>query len=63
MTKHFVVRHKNDFCRLRAENSAFFVKTGSADYQALTFFKDQYGYVKKAERAVSPCNKAVIALR
>jgi hypothetical protein len=42
-----------------SENRVFCFKQGVLIISML----QQQGFVKKAERAVSPCNKAVIALR
>ncbi len=42
-----------------SENSVFCFKRGVLTVSTLR----RRGFVKKAERAVSPCNKAVIALR
>ena len=41
-----------------SENSVFCIKRGALTVSTLR----RRGFVKKAERAVSPCNKAVIAL-
>jgi len=45
--------------RQGSENRVFCFKWGALIISML----QRWGFVKKAERAVSPCNKAVIALR
>ena len=58
-----LIRLRRTICALRAEKRHFYVKTGSADCQRVTATPLQKSHVKKAERAVWPCNGAVIALR
>jgi len=43
--------------------AVFCAKIECADSQRVTIFRAYFPRVKKAERVVSPCNKAVIALR